>query len=73
LYSIVIIVSMEDEEETKKVASSATRREGGVKKDMNCPRCGLRSYDDICANCGAPIIDTSDDEEEDYNWREKYR
>lgn len=64
MYSIVIIVSMEDEEETKKEK---------VKKDMNCPRCGLRSYDDICANCGAPIIDTSDDEDEDYNWREKYR
>ncbi|MFA6355425.1 MAG: hypothetical protein WCW65_03300 [Candidatus Paceibacterota bacterium] len=55
---------MEDEEETKKQK---------VKKDMNCPRCGLRSYDDVCANCGAPIVDTSDDEEEDYNWREKYR
>lgn len=38
-----------------------------------CPRCGLRSYDEICQGCGAPIVDKSDDEDEDYNWREKYR
>jgi len=44
-----------------------------VKKDPVCPRCGLRSYDDTCQSCGAPIVDKSDDEEEDYNWREKYR
>ncbi|HLP86272.1 MAG TPA: hypothetical protein VK153_00115 [Candidatus Paceibacterota bacterium] len=42
-------------------------------KDSFCPRCGLRSYDDVCQNCGTPIIDNKDDEEEDYNWREKYR
>lgn len=42
-------------------------------KDPVCPRCGLRSYNDICQNCGTPIIDKTDDEEEDYNWREKYR
>lgn len=38
-----------------------------------CPRCGLRSYDDFCQNCGTPIVDTSDDEEEEYDWREKHR
>lgn len=43
------------------------------KKDLVCPRCGLRSYDDICQACGTPIIDKKDDEDEDYNWREKYR
>ncbi len=48
-------------------------KEDKSQKDMNCPRCGLRSYDDTCQNCGAPIVDNSDDEEEDYNWREKYR
>ncbi len=42
-------------------------------KDPICPRCGLRSYDEICQNCGSPIVDKSDDEDEDYNWREKYR
>ena len=42
-------------------------------KDTICPRCGLRSYDDICQACGTPIVDKKDDEDEDYNWREKYR
>ena len=42
-------------------------------KDAFCPRCGLRSYDDVCQSCGTPIVDKKDDEEEDYNWREKYR
>jgi ribosomal protein L37E len=44
-----------------------------VKKDSYCPRCGLRSYDDICQNCGAPIIDKTDDEEEEWDWRETKR
>lgn len=42
-------------------------------KEPICPRCGLRSYDDICQACGTPIIDKKDDEEEDYDWREKHR
>lgn len=42
-------------------------------KEPVCPRCGLRSYDDICQNCHTPIVDKKDDEEEDTNWREKYR
>lgn len=42
-------------------------------KEPVCPRCGLRSYDENCQACGAPIVDKSDDEDEDYNWREKYR
>lgn len=42
-------------------------------KEPVCPRCGLRSYDEVCQNCNTPIINKKDDEEEDYNWREKYR
>ena len=42
-------------------------------KDSVCPRCGLRSLDEICQSCGTPIVDKKDDEDEDYNWREKYR
>lgn len=42
-------------------------------KDSNCPRCGLRSYDDVCQNCGTPIMDNKDDEEEEYDWREHKR
>lgn len=38
-----------------------------------CPRCGLRSYNDPCPSCGAPIVDKSDDEEEEYDWRERKR
>jgi len=49
-----------------------TNEENNVKEPV-CPRCGLRSYDNNCKNCGTPIVDKSDDEEEDYNWREKYR
>ena len=40
-------------------------------KEPICPRCGLRSYDDFCQNCGTPIIDKKDDEEEEYDWRER--
>ena len=43
------------------------------KSDPVCPRCGLRSYDDQCQTCGTPIVDKSDDEEEEYDWREKKR
>lgn len=42
-------------------------------KESICPRCGLRSYDEICLNCGTSLVDRSDDEEEEYDWREKYR
>lgn len=42
-------------------------------KDPVCPRCGLRSYDEICQACGTPIVSKKDDEDEDYNWREKHR
>lgn len=55
---------MDEEEITEK--SSA-------KEDAHCPRCGLRSYDDICQNCGSPIVDKSDDEEEEWDWRETKR
>ncbi len=64
---------MDEDEEIIKVASSATNQEGGKEKDMICPRCGLRSYDEVCQKCGTPIVDKKDDEEEDTNWREKYR
>ena len=43
------------------------------KKEPVCPRCGLRSYDNQCANCGTPIVDKKDDEDEEYDWREKKR
>ena len=42
-------------------------------KEPVCPRCGLRSYDSHCPSCGTPIVDKSDDEEEEYDWREKKR
>ncbi len=38
-----------------------------------CPRCGLRSYDEVCQSCGTPIVDKTDDEEEEYDWREHKR
>jgi len=41
--------------------------------DTQCPRCGFRTYDDVCQSCGSPIISKIDDEEEDYDWREKKR
>ena len=48
--------------------------EEGIKKsEPICPRCGLRSYDSECANCGTPIVNKTDDEDEDYDWREKKR
>lgn len=51
---------------------SSDKKEPKVKEPV-CPRCGLRSYDEVCQACGTPIVDKKDDEEEDYNWREKYR
>ncbi|MFA6392972.1 MAG: hypothetical protein WCW54_02725 [Candidatus Paceibacterota bacterium] len=54
---------MDPDEETK---------EEDIKEPV-CARCGLRSYNDPCPNCGTPIVDKNDDEDEDYNWREKYR
>jgi ribosomal protein L37E len=47
--------------------------EGKAKSDPVCPRCGLRSYDSECAQCGTPIVDKKDDEEEEYDWREHKR
>lgn len=55
---------MSDEEDIK---------EENSKPDPHCPRCGLRAFDDICQNCGAPIVDTSDDEDEEWDWRETKR
>jgi ribosomal protein L37E len=52
-----------DEEETTEIKKS----------EPVCPRCGLRSYDSECANCGTPIVDKKDDEDEEYDWREKKR
>lgn len=43
------------------------------KSDPTCPRCGLRSYDTECAVCLTPIVDKKDEEEEEYDWREKKR
>lgn len=58
-----IICLMEDENEVEKIETS----------DPFCPRCGLRSFADECANCGAKIVDKSDDEDEEYDWREYKR
>ena len=55
---------MDDDEEIKEEPSSG---------DSHCSRCGLRSYDDTCQSCGAPVISKTDDEEEDYDWREHKR
>lgn len=41
--------------------------------DPICPRCGLRSYSNECAQCGTPIVDKKDEEDEEYDWREKKR
>ncbi|MFA7315329.1 MAG: hypothetical protein WC059_00810 [Candidatus Paceibacterota bacterium] len=41
-------------------------------KEPTCPRCGLRSYGSVCAQCGTPIVDKKDEEEE-YDWREHKR
>jgi len=48
-------------------------QEQNNKKEPVCPRCGLRSYDSECQNCGTPIVDKTDDEEEEYDWRETKR
>lgn len=45
-------------------------QENSIGGESICPRCGLRSYDDVCQNCGTPITNDKDDEEEEYNWRE---
>lgn len=56
-----------DENEENNIDTSSS------KGDNQCPRCGLRSYDDTCQNCGASMMDGSDDEEEEYDWREHKR
>jgi hypothetical protein len=43
------------------------------RKDPVCPRCGLRSQENFCNACGTPIVDKKDDEDEEYDWREKKR
>jgi len=63
LESICYNISMDEDEEINEVET----------KEPVCPRCGLRSYDAICSNCNTPIVNKTDDEDEDYNWREKYR
>ena len=50
-----------------------SEQEDSKPNDPICPRCGLRSYDDSCQVCGTPIVDTKDDEEEEYDWREHKR
>ena len=52
-------------------------KEETTTKEPTCPRCGLRSLQEECQNCGTPIIldkkDKEEDEEEYDNWREKKR
>jgi len=42
-----------------------------------CPKCGLRQYDSVCANCHIQIYEEEDpekkkeDEYDEYDWREK--
>lgn len=47
--------------------------ENGVRGDSICPRCGLRTYEELCPSCGTAIVDKTDDEDEEYDWREKHR
>jgi len=61
-----------DEEDIDNKYGSDEKEPKEVKEPV-CPRCGLRSYDEVCQACGTPIVDKKDDEEEDYNWREKYK
>jgi ribosomal protein L37E len=63
-FKIYYTINM-DNEDDKKVKKEA--------KEPICPRCGLRSYDEVCQNCGTPIVDKKDEEEEEYDWREKHR
>ena len=49
------------------------QQEAPITKEPMCPRCGLRTYDPQCPACDTPIVDKSDDEEEEYDWREKKR
>jgi DNA-directed RNA polymerase subunit RPC12/RpoP len=47
-------------------------------KEIICPECGLRSYNEVCVNCGTLIVNDKEDkekedEEEEYDWREKHR
>ncbi|MCE9517715.1 hypothetical protein K8Q96_01790 [Candidatus Nomurabacteria bacterium] len=42
-------------------------------KEPTCNRCGLRSYNDSCQNCGSPIVNKKDEEDEEYDWRETKR
>lgn len=49
-------------------------QENSVGEESICPCCGLRSYDDVCQNCGTSIVGSKDnDEDEEYNWREHKR
>jgi ribosomal protein L37E len=41
--------------------------------DTTCGRCGLRAFGTECPNCGTPLVDKKDDEEEEYDWRETKR
>lgn len=50
--------------------------ETSEEKDNFCPRCGLRQYGNICANCGTKIKDEDErektkDDDDEYDWREK--
>lgn len=44
--------------------------------DKTCQNCGLRQYNDVCANCATPIEEEVDldkkheDEYDEYDWRD---
>lgn len=42
--------------------------------DTNCPKCGLRTYEEICPMCGMPLaMDKKEKEEEEDEYYERRR
>ena len=50
--------------------------EENIEEDNTCPICGLRQYNDVCANCGTPIKEPDEkektkDDDDEYDRRER--
>lgn len=41
--------------------------------DGNCPRCGLRTYEEICPVCHTPLAMAKDEKDEDEEYYERRR